>query len=392
MCEHCRMSTPSTGSTVATLDPAATMAAVEALAVIRWWQLTGFVEVRGAGAVTFLDGTCTQAVASIEPGTARMGCFLDGRARIVAACLLHRDADVAAPDGATEQRLLLATTRDRVDELARHLGRYRLRARVHIEAVDLATISVVGAGAATLPECAGPGWYDAPSWGPHAVRAFVGSRDEAATLVRYVLPAAGVECADCDALEALRIDAGRPSVHDLLVGRMPAEVGAMTDAVALDKGCYLGQEPVARLHYRGRANRTLRRADLSGPVPGSVRASAGTLRASTAVPAPRAGEPGTAAAMPADGAPGATGGSEAVRAVHDSLLDPLALVPVGDAAPRRAAGQLTTWARRADGSWTSFAVVRRELEAGEQLALLHAPETVATLVDDADSHGIHRGR
>ena len=47
---------------------------------------------------------------------------------------------------------------------------------------------------------------------------------------------------------------------------MPAEAGIVERAVDFTKGCYIGQEPVARLHYRGRPNRHLRGLRLSGPV------------------------------------------------------------------------------------------------------------------------------
>jgi folate-binding protein YgfZ len=52
---------------------------------------------------------------------------------------------------------------------------------------------------------------------------------------------------------------------------MPAEVGIVERAVDFEKGCYIGQEPVARLHYRGKPNRRLRGLRLSAPVePGAA--------------------------------------------------------------------------------------------------------------------------
>ena len=46
---------------------------------------------------------------------------------------------------------------------------------------------------------------------------------------------------------------------------MPAEAGIVERAVDFEKGCYIGQEPVARLHYRGKPNRHLRGLRLSAP-------------------------------------------------------------------------------------------------------------------------------
>jgi tRNA-modifying protein YgfZ len=60
-------------------------------------------------------------------------------------------------------------------------------------------------------------------------------------------------------LEALRIAAGTPRFGKEIDGRvLPAEAGLVERAVSLTKGCYPGQEPIARLHYRGHVNRVLR--------------------------------------------------------------------------------------------------------------------------------------
>ena len=64
---------------------------------------------------------------------------------------------------------------------------------------------------------------------------------------------------DADALEAMRIAAGTPRFGREIDDRvLPAEAGLVERAVSLTKGCYPGQEPIARLHYRGHANRGLR--------------------------------------------------------------------------------------------------------------------------------------
>jgi folate-binding protein YgfZ len=62
-----------------------------------------------------------------------------------------------------------------------------------------------------------------------------------------------------DELEAMRIEAGTPRFGREIDERvLPAEAGLVERAVSLTKGCYPGQEPIARLHYRGHANRALR--------------------------------------------------------------------------------------------------------------------------------------
>ena len=64
--------------------------------------------------------------------------------------------------------------------------------------------------------------------------------------------------------EIIRVESGRPRFGlDMGPESMPAEADLTERAVDFEKGCYIGQEPVARLHYRGKPNRTLRGLRLS---------------------------------------------------------------------------------------------------------------------------------
>jgi folate-binding protein YgfZ len=70
---------------------------------------------------------------------------------------------------------------------------------------------------------------------------------------------------DDEELERLRIRARTPRFGRELDDRvLPAEAGLEERAISFTKGCYPGQEPVARLHYRGHANRSLRVLALTG--------------------------------------------------------------------------------------------------------------------------------
>jgi folate-binding protein YgfZ len=69
-----------------------------------------------------------------------------------------------------------------------------------------------------------------------------------------------------EAVECLRIESGRPRLgFDMDAQTMPQEAGINERAVSFTKGCYVGQETVARLHYRGKPNRHLRGLRLSEP-------------------------------------------------------------------------------------------------------------------------------
>jgi tRNA-modifying protein YgfZ len=76
----------------------------------------------------------------------------------------------------------------------------------------------------------------------------------------------GVDPVSEDTAECLRIEAGRPRLGlDMGSETMPQEAGINDRAVSFTKGCYVGQETVARLHYKGKPNRRLLGLRLSEP-------------------------------------------------------------------------------------------------------------------------------
>ena len=82
--------------------------------------------------------------------------------------------------------------------------------------------------------------------------------DDYGVPAREVLDAGDAD-GDVEELERLRIEAGTPRCGREIDDRvLPAEAGLVERAVSFTKGCYPGQEPIARLHYRGQANRRLR--------------------------------------------------------------------------------------------------------------------------------------
>jgi folate-binding protein YgfZ len=84
--------------------------------------------------------------------------------------------------------------------------------------------------------------------------------------VRTALLDAGAQTVADAAAEPLRVASGRPRYGvDLDDGVIPQEAGLNDRAVSFRKGCYVGQETVARLHWRGKPNRHLRGLRLPGP-------------------------------------------------------------------------------------------------------------------------------
>jgi tRNA-modifying protein YgfZ len=81
-----------------------------------------------------------------------------------------------------------------------------------------------------------------------------------------VREALGIEPVDESVAECLRVESGRPRLGlDMNGDTIPQEAGLNDRAVSFTKGCYVGQETVARLHYKGKPNRHLRGLRLTEP-------------------------------------------------------------------------------------------------------------------------------
>ena len=151
------------------------------------------------------------------------------------------------------------------------LGLYGPRAGELLEAFDLvehesAVVSLDGADLLAAGVAVPVGGYD-----------LLGPSDALET-ARNHLRERGAVAAGLDAYEAARIEAGVPRFgSDITPENFPAEAGILERAVSFEKGCYPGQETVARMHYRGHPNRELHRFVVEGtpPVPGAEIAQSG---------------------------------------------------------------------------------------------------------------------
>jgi tRNA-modifying protein YgfZ len=230
----------------------------------------GKLLVREAEAAEYLQGQLTNDVEGLAPGEGCYAALLDRKGHIQADMRVLR----LAPD-----EVWLDTEPAALDPVRRHLETYKIGRAVEI--VDLggerAILSLIGprsveiAGTAALPEhaseAASVGGVECLAVGTADGVDLIAAAAEAERL-RGTLLAAGAAAVDPAAAEVLRIEAGRPRFGAEMGGEampMPAEAGIVERAVDFEKGCYIGQEPVARLHYRGRPNRRLRGLELSAP-------------------------------------------------------------------------------------------------------------------------------
>lgn len=161
------------------------------------------------------------------------------------------------------------------------LGRYAPFSRVKLEDTDLAVIGLYGPRAKELPglELAEHESKEVEVGGVPvlAVGASVPVSgcdlilpEENVRSVRENLESLGADPASIEEYETVRIEAGTPRFGaDVAPENFPGEAGVLERAVNFKKGCYPGQETVARMHYRGQPNKNLHRfAIVEGETPG----------------------------------------------------------------------------------------------------------------------------
>ncbi len=198
----------------------------------------GVLHVRGRDAVGFLQGMLTQEVSKLPPGEVRRACQVDRRGRLIAEMWLRRRADGAD----------LETQVDCLPQILDALERHRVMEEVEMEArPDLAVLLLSGPDAArvlTATQCEGWPVREAGENDFHLVT-------EDPLALGAALSLSGAVEIGGETLDRLRIEAGRPWFgREMDAESLPLEVG-LEEAISFEKGCYLGQEAVARLHYRG---------------------------------------------------------------------------------------------------------------------------------------------
>jgi len=226
----------------------------------------GKLALTGTEAREFLHGQVSNDIEALEPGHGCYAAFLTPKGKMLGDLRVLHIGD----------ELFLDTERLSLQALFNMIRNYKLGRDVelHKRTVERGLLSLVGPGAR---EAAG-----ADDLGP-------AEHDNAAgeiggVPVRLVATAAGVDLI-CDAertddvkaaldvpevseaaAEVVRVESGRPRYGlDLDDSVIPQEAALNERAVSFTKGCYVGQETVARLFYRGKPNRHLRGLRLSGP-------------------------------------------------------------------------------------------------------------------------------
>jgi folate-binding protein YgfZ len=241
----------------------------------------GKLALSGSGAVEFLNGQVTNELMTLHPGEGRYAAFLTPKGKMLGDM---RILAVGEHPGEPPTELLLDTERVALQPLFDMIRRFKIgyEVELHKRTLERGLVSLIGPGAVTLAagerteieQLAELEHANAPvpieDIACLAVRTDVGIDliCDAADTERLleVLGERGALPVSEQATECLRVERGRPRYGvDLDDSVIPQEAGLNERAVSFTKGCYVGQETVARLHYKGKPNRHLRGLRLSAP-------------------------------------------------------------------------------------------------------------------------------
>jgi folate-binding protein YgfZ len=213
----------------------------------------------GGEAAEYLQGQVTNDVEALAPGEGCYAALLTHKGKVVADMRILRGPDW----------LLIDTERAALGPLARNVDMYSIGRDVQMRDVtaERAILSLVGPAARDALDADPPAQEHAWVEGRHGIYVTtdlgvdVIARAEDAEAARQAL---GVDPVPPEAAELARIESGRPRHGiDFDADTIPQEAGLNERAVSFTKGCYVGQETVARLHYKGKPNRHLRGLKLS---------------------------------------------------------------------------------------------------------------------------------
>ena len=229
------------------------------------------IRVAGADAADYLQGQLTNDLEALAPGEGCYAALLDRKG--------HMRGDLRVlRTGAGEY--LLDTEAVAGDAVLRHLGMYRVGRDAEVEdlSADRSVLSLIGPAAAEITGAGrlSPEYAHRELEAPGGIACRAAATDTgldliceaaAAGALRERLVEAGAAEVTEAAAEIVRVETGRPRFgKEMTTATIPEEAGINERAVSFTKGCYIGQETVARLHYRGKPNRALRGLRLAAPV------------------------------------------------------------------------------------------------------------------------------
>jgi tRNA-modifying protein YgfZ len=242
----------------------------------------GKLALTGSGALEFLNGQVTNELLGLKPGEGRYATFLTHKGKMLGDLRIIVAGDDPNADEQPHE-LLLDTERSALKALFDTIRRFKVGYEVdlHKRTLGFSLLSLIGPEANTIAAQAFVLNEDRlpVSENDHVllsldrtpvrlIRTNVGIdtlfEADAHESMRGALEGAGAIEVSEAAAEIVRVEHGRPRYGiDLDDSTIPQEAGLNERAVSFTKGCYVGQETVARLYYKGKPNRHLRGLRLS---------------------------------------------------------------------------------------------------------------------------------
>jgi folate-binding protein YgfZ len=214
----------------------------------------------GPDAATFLQGQFTNDLSKLGPGQSVYGLWLDRKGRVLADSTVIRGEEAGS--------FLIVSVASEAAALARHLEAHIIADEVEIsdETASWRGLALIGSGVGA--------WLAAS---PRLGRSFAGRRG-AGESVEWIYPERESAVADAavsgarvisrEEAERMRIRAAIPAIPaDVGPSDLPNEAGLEAEAISYSKGCYLGQEVMARVKSLGRVRRALVRVAGEGAAP-----------------------------------------------------------------------------------------------------------------------------
>jgi folate-binding protein YgfZ len=229
---------------------------------------TGFLRVTGRDRATFLQGQLSNDIISCQPGNHLRACLLNNTGHLLAVTTVY----------VFEDHVLLSTDLGCAVTVQRMLERFIVRERVEIQPDAMRLITVQGPGSRQIVEsifgtpaflCLANGTFNTieSDFGP--IAALTNARftsiegfdlvvfaDKSENLSLALRDSGAVDI-DNETAHVLCVESGEPAWGaELDTTIIPMEAG-LSDTISFTKGCYMGQEVIARIHSRGHTNRTL---------------------------------------------------------------------------------------------------------------------------------------
>ncbi|WP_459557126.1 YgfZ/GcvT domain-containing protein [Lacunimicrobium album] len=265
------------------------------------------IALTGKDRQTLLHGFCTNEIKKLIPGQGCEAFITNIKARVLGHVFV----------AATEEALYLDTVPDQATALMTHLDRYIITEDAQLADLTDQVSCYFATTASSEPQTQEHGIGAAPELAPYAhalmeiagTPVFIQRLDwfqkpgylivvpvDAANNVVGALESQGLTLSTADQFERDRIAAGFPLFgKDVSDANLPQEVDRTELAISFKKGCYLGQEPIARLDALGHVNKILRRVTIQGSptqspitlIDPATQKEAGTLTSIAASETPR---------------------------------------------------------------------------------------------------------